>query len=374
MLIFDVGSLANVVVGTPDRSTITIVDDDTAPPDATEYTVSFDTASLVVDEGVGTVAVMVSITPTPFIADGDIIVPITTSISVSNAASPDDYTLPTTSSVTFSATTTEASFVVMITDDDLSEMNETITLIFDSGDLPDNVVVGSSDRSTITITDNELPPLAGDTEYTVSFATASQTVAEDVGTVAVRVSISPTPFTADGDIIVPIIVDSSVVGIVHTSPDDYILPTPSNVIFDATTTEVSFEVIIIDDEVLEGNEIMVLIFDVSSLANVTAGPPDLIQIIITDNPDFRLLVDPEHARPLEDSIVVSTYPNPVVDVLHISFADFRDYEASLVTLGGISVLRQTNPTVLDMSTFAPGVYLLSLSVDGHMIVRRVVKE
>ena len=746
------------MVGSPDRSTITIVDDDTAPPDATEYTVSFDTASLVVDEGVGTVAVMVSITPTPFIADGDIIVPITTSISVSNAASPDDYTLPTTSSVTFSATTTEASFVVMITDDDFTEMDETITLIFDSGDLPANVVVGSPDRSTITITDNEPPPLAGDTEYTVSFTTASktvgegnvdvtvvvsisptpfivdspivvpitvdsssvssaeldidytlptpssvifdrttteasfvvtitddgkpegdedivlifdsgdlpdnvvvgspdrstitiidddvppfagaidyavffstvsqtvvegdvnvevmvfidppifamdvdrtipimvddalstaipadymlpnpssvtfnegerskkyvvtivdntlwegsklvaftfhtlpsnvvlpgtpgrfathhltveddeipptierkvyfsaqtmtvvegdvnvdvlvfidppifagsdpieipivvddtlttataddctipdpssvtfnegetsknyvvtivddvdveesesvtftfgdlpadvmvstdtgysahrleitdndtllpppppesyvvsfitasQTVAEGTVNVTVLASISPTPFIVDSPIVVPIAVDSSVVGIVHASPDDYILPTPSNVIFDATTTEVSFEVIIIDDEVLEGNEIMVLIFDVSSLANVTAGPPDLSQIIITDNPDFRPLVDPEHARTLEDSIVVSTYPNPVVDVLHISFADFRDYEASLVTLGGISVLRQTNPTVLDMSTFAPGVYLLSLSVDGHMIVRRVVKE
>ena len=75
------------------------------------------------------------------------------------------------------------------------------------------------------------------------------------------VSISPTP---DRSIVVPITVDSSVVGIVHASPDDYTLPTPSSVMFDTTTTaEASFVVMITDDGKPEemGDETIVLIFD-----------------------------------------------------------------------------------------------------------------
>ena len=220
------------------------------PPPTASYTVSFSPASQTVDERVGTVNVLVSITPTP---DGPIVVPITVDSSVAGIvhASPDDYILPTPSNVIFDTTTTEVSFEVMIIDDGEPEEidDETIVLIFDVGSLA-NVVVGTPDRSTITIVDDDTAPPDA-TEYTVSFDTASLVVDEGVGTVAVMVSITPTPFIADGAIVVPIIVDISVVGIVHASPDDYTLPTPSNVIFDATTTEASFEVMITDDDPTE---------------------------------------------------------------------------------------------------------------------------
>ena len=209
--------------------------------------------------------------------------------------------------------------------------------------------------------------------YEVFFSTASQTVAEGTVNVNVLVSIFPTPTVAASPIVVPIAVDSSVVDIVHASPDDYILPTPSNVIFDATMTEVSFEVIIIDDEVLEDNEIMVLVFDVGSLANVTAGLPDLSRIIITDNLDFRPLFSPKYAT-LGDALVVNVYPNPVANVLHIALTGVHDYEASLMTLAGVSVLHQKNHASLDVSALTPGVYLLSVSFDDTVVVYRVIRE
>ena len=144
---FDTSGLP-VVLGDQVTCLLTVTDND-------GYRVSFDTASQTVDEGVGTVNVGVSITPTP---DESIVVPITVDSNASLAVLGSDYALPTLSSVTFDALTTAVDFVVTITDDRTpGEIDETIVLIFDVGSLA-NVLAGSPDRSTITITDNE-PPL-----------------------------------------------------------------------------------------------------------------------------------------------------------------------------------------------------------------------
>ena len=149
----------HVPSGISARHVLRLADDDgpPAPPpgpsDPINYDIFFTPASLTVDEGVGIVQVQVSISPMPDPADAPITIPIVVDGSVTNVASTSDYVLPT-SSVTFDTTMTEALFTVMITDDDLFEMNETIVLGF--GSLLPTLHARAPDKSIITITDNEV--------------------------------------------------------------------------------------------------------------------------------------------------------------------------------------------------------------------------
>ena len=139
---FAFGTLPADVVRSTDTGYSThrleITDNDTTlpPPPPASYVVSFDTASLVVDEGVGTVAVMVSITPTPFAVDGAITIPIV--VDGLSTAIPADYTLPNPSSVTFKEGETRKNYVVTIVDNTLREESKLVAFTF--GTLPSNVV------------------------------------------------------------------------------------------------------------------------------------------------------------------------------------------------------------------------------------------
>ena len=57
--------------------------------------------------------------------------------------------------VTFSAGSTTASFNVSSIDDNVLESDEKFILTIDPSSLPNNVIVGSSNHSTITILDDE---------------------------------------------------------------------------------------------------------------------------------------------------------------------------------------------------------------------------
>ena len=57
--------------------------------------------------------------------------------------------------VTFTAGTTEASFNVSLTDDNIFERNEKFMITIDPSSLPSNVTVGDPDQVTVTIVDND---------------------------------------------------------------------------------------------------------------------------------------------------------------------------------------------------------------------------
>ena len=57
--------------------------------------------------------------------------------------------------VTFTAGTTEASFNVSLTDDNIFERNENFIIIIDPSSPPSNVTVGDPSRVTVIIVDND---------------------------------------------------------------------------------------------------------------------------------------------------------------------------------------------------------------------------
>ena len=57
--------------------------------------------------------------------------------------------------VTITAGTTEASFNVSLTDDNIFERNEKFMITIDPSSLPSNVTVGDPDQVIVTIVDND---------------------------------------------------------------------------------------------------------------------------------------------------------------------------------------------------------------------------
>ena len=57
--------------------------------------------------------------------------------------------------VTFTAGTTEASFNVSLSDDNIFERNKKFMITIDPSSLPSNVTVGDPDQVTVTIVDND---------------------------------------------------------------------------------------------------------------------------------------------------------------------------------------------------------------------------
>ena len=57
--------------------------------------------------------------------------------------------------VTFTAGTTEASFNVSLTDDNIFESNENFMITIDPSSLPSDVTVGDPRRATVIIMDND---------------------------------------------------------------------------------------------------------------------------------------------------------------------------------------------------------------------------
>ena len=57
--------------------------------------------------------------------------------------------------VTFTAGTTQASFNVSLTDDNIFESNENFMVTIDSSSLPSDVTVGDPRRATVIIMDND---------------------------------------------------------------------------------------------------------------------------------------------------------------------------------------------------------------------------
>ena len=71
---------------------------------------------------------------------------------------------------------------------------------------------------------------------------------------------------------------------IYTGGKDY-NSEPIFIKFDTETTRVSFNVPVLEDKVLEGNETFNLIIDPSSLTNnkITVGDPDQATVTIVDN-------------------------------------------------------------------------------------------
>jgi hypothetical protein len=179
----DIANPQNVFLGTKLSHTVTLDDNDHFP------TLNWQDATVSGQENGSDVTISLELS---FAAVEDVVIPYTIS---GTASQPADHDL-VSGSVTILAGNSSADIIVALVDDGIYEGNETIIATFSN---PTNANMGTAETATITILDDDTPPV-------VSFVADSQTVDENIGTtVSVQISldtISPAdvaiPFTVSG--------------------------------------------------------------------------------------------------------------------------------------------------------------------------------
>ena len=246
---------SGVTAGTRNETTVTITD-----TDIPAVKVSFGAATYTVDEG-STVTVTVTLDADP---ERTVTIPITKSNQ--GGASDADYSgVP--ASVTIDSGETSKTFTFTAVQDTVDDDGESVELGF--GTLPARVTAGTTDTSTVNITDNDDP------EVTVSFGLSAYSVAEG-DDVSVTVSLS-----ADPERTVTIPITKSNQG--GASDADY-SGVPASVTIDSGETSKTFTFTAVQDTVDDDGESVALGFGTLP-ARVTAGTTATATVSITDNDD-----------------------------------------------------------------------------------------
>ena len=230
--------------GTTSETVVTI--EDVAHLGST--TVSFGADTYGVSEGsFTTITVVMSHAP-----GSDATIPI--EIEGEDGASSDDYLLSATS-VIFGPTETSKTFTFTATQDSVDEDEESVDLGF--GTLPGGVSAGLVPKTTVSITDDDVPAVE------VSFDSATYNVTEG-GTETVTVQLSsPAPH----QVVIPITAD----GMNGASDDDW-TGVPEELIFASGEQSKTFTVMASDDTVEDDGETLELGFGALPAGFVAGNP------------------------------------------------------------------------------------------------------
>jgi predicted outer membrane repeat protein len=251
-VIVDMGTPTNATQGTTTTHTATITDDDATP------TVTLTNASQATAGESGTAVITAELSA----ASGlEVTVPFSVN-GTSTAVDPDDYSI-TASPVIIPVGITTADITVTITEDTYIEGDETV--IVDIG-TPTNATQGATTTHTLTITDDEALPV-------VDFTAASQSVAEDAGTVTVTATLD---VASSLDVTVPFTVSGTAEG----SGSDHDL-TDGNIIITAGQLTGTKDFTVNNDSLDEPDEAVIL--TMGTPVNGTAGPVTVHTVTITDN-------------------------------------------------------------------------------------------
>ena len=215
----------SATLGLPNMATVTIFDND-APP-----TIRFSSTTYAVNEGDGTAQIMVNLSrPT--------VETITVNFSTSDgtAVSGTDYTT-VNETVTFNPSETSKMVTVPIVDNAIYQAARTVNLTL-SNPTPADVGI-ENNPAVLTIEDNDNPP-------SVQFEMANYTVDEGAGKVTLNVTLS-------GASALPATVDFATGGGTAVPNVDYVAKTGTLNFAPGQTTQ-SFEVTIIDDDILDAGE------------------------------------------------------------------------------------------------------------------------
>ena len=228
--------------------------------DEIDPTVAFTLSGQTVSEDAGTATVVAQLSTT---TSNDVTVPFTVSGSATPGAG-NDYTI-VSSPVTISAGDTTANIVITINDDAFTESDETVVITMGS---PTNATKVSPDGHTLTITDNDgaLP--------TVSLGSASQSGAENVGSMSIPVQLSE---ISGDDVLVPFSVSGSAS---EGGGNDFTI-SASPLTIAAGDTSTNITITVNDDGLVEGDETVIV--TMGTPTNATKGAPDEHTSTITDN-------------------------------------------------------------------------------------------
>jgi len=250
-------SPGNATLGTNTVHTYTITDDDSLP------TIAFTSTSGTGAESVTPASIELTLSE----ASG-LDTTVYYSILGTATGSGTDYTLASgTATITAGQTTANISLVVV--DDSLSEISETVILTLSS---PTNSTLGTNTVYTYTITDD-------DTDPAITFTVSSSSGLESVTPVSLEVSI---PVVSSKNITV----GYAVTGGTATSGVDYVLASgTATITAGSTTTNISM--IVVDDSLKEASETVII--TLTSPGNSTLGTNTTYTYIITDNePDLSV--------------------------------------------------------------------------------------
>ncbi|MBA3708609.1 MAG: hypothetical protein H0W83_07320, partial [Planctomycetes bacterium] len=248
-IVVTLGVPTNGALGATTTNTTTITDNDGLP--AVQFTSAAQSAS----EGAATITAVIQLSP---VSGRAVTVPFTVT---GTATSGTDYTI-TASPVVIAAGSTTANVVVTIINDTLDENNETVILTLNA---PTNATIGGQSSTTLTITDNDNPPV-------VQFTSASQTASENIGTMTVTAQLS----TPSG---LPVTIPYSVSGSATLTMDFTISASPLVIAAGATTGGITITVV--DDALNEADETVIVTMGVPT--NATLGATAVHTATITDN-------------------------------------------------------------------------------------------
>ena len=252
---------AGVSEGTTDETTVSITDDDDPA-----VTVSFGAATYTADEG-STVTVTVTLSADP---EREVIIPLTK--SEQGGATDSDYSgVP--ANLTFDSGDTSKTITFSATGDTEDDDGESVKLGFGSS-LPAGVSEGTTDETTVSITDDDDPAV------TVSFGAATYT-ADEGSTVTVTVTLSADP---EREVIIPL--TKSEQG--EATDSDY-SGVPANLTFDSGDTSKTITFSATGDTEDDDGESVKLGFGTLP-ARVSADSPSETTVSITDDDDPAVTV------------------------------------------------------------------------------------
>ena len=216
------------------------------------------------------------------------------------ATSGTDYTI-TASPITITAGNLTGTATITITSDALDEPNETVILTMGA---PTNAAQGATTVHTATITDDDATP-------TVSFTAASQSSANESGTMTITAQLS----AASGQAVT---VPFTVTGTATGSGTDYtITASPLTITAGATTANIT--ITIATDAINEGNETVIV--TMGSPTNATQGATTLHTATITDDDSPGITVNPvsgltttEAGGQATFTVVLNTQPTASVTI------------------------------------------------------------
>ena len=242
-------------LGTTSVHTLTITDnDDPVPP-----TVTVSTGQTVAEDA-GTVSVIATLSA---VSDSDVTVPFSVTGTATDGS---DFTIDS-SPLTIAAGQTTATISVSVTDDSVDEPDETVVVTLGT---PTGATLGSNAEHTVTITDNDEPPLP-----TVTLDAASQDANEDAGNVAITATLSE---VSDSDVLVPFVFTGTA-----TDGSDFTI-SASPLTIAAGQTSATVTISIIDDTEDEPDETVTVALATPTGATLGAISSHTVNIIDNDPP------------------------------------------------------------------------------------------
>ncbi|MDW3209881.1 MAG: DUF2341 domain-containing protein [Reichenbachiella sp.] len=184
-------------------------------------------------------------------------------VAIGNTATEtDDFTLSTTT-VTIPANQSTATFDINIVNDTFYENTEVITIDLTN---PNNAQLGTDDRYTYTITDDDTAP-------TVAYTETSSFASETSGTATIEVSLSTTS-------VADVTIDYSVTAGTATDGIDYTLA-DGTLVISAGEMDENILVTLVDDILSESAETITV--TISNPSGATLGTNQIHTITIIDN-------------------------------------------------------------------------------------------